>query len=70
MTLQAVFFTVCRGPFIIILILMVASTIVAEEFTTGTIKLLLIKPFSRGKILLSKYLTVILFSVLIIISLV
>ena len=47
--------------FIIILILIVASTIVAEEFTNGTIKLLLIKPYSRGKILLSKYFAIIIF---------
>lgn len=41
--------------FIIILILIVCSTIICDEFKTGTIKLLLIKPYSRGKILLSKY---------------
>ena len=43
--------------FIIILILIISSTILSEEFTKGTIKLLLIKPYSRGKILLSKYLS-------------
>ena len=43
--------------FIVILILMVASTIICEEFNKGTIKLLLIKPYSRGKILISKYCT-------------
>ncbi|SEN88119.1 ABC-2 type transport system permease protein [Amphibacillus marinus] len=42
--------------------IVVASGIVASEFSTGTIKLLLIRPISRVKILLSKYLTVILFS--------
>ena len=42
--------------FIIIIILLVAGSIVSEEFHKGTIKLLLIKPFSRSKILLSKYL--------------
>ena len=41
--------------FITILILIVCSTIICEEFQNGTIKLLLIKPYSRGKILLSKY---------------
>ena len=45
------------GLFIIILIVMIAGTIVSEEFNKGTIKLLLIKPYSRVKILLSKYLT-------------
>lgn len=43
--------------FIIIIILLVSASIVSEEFNKGTIKLLLIKPFSRSKILLSKYLT-------------
>lgn len=43
--------------FITILILIVCSTIICEEFKDGTIKLLLIKPYSRCKILLSKYLT-------------
>ena len=42
--------------FFIILILIVSSITICEEFTKGTIKLLLIKPYSRGKILLSKYL--------------
>lgn len=46
--------------FMVILVLIVAATIICEEFQTGTIKLLLIKPFSRCKILLSKYLTSIL----------
>lgn len=42
--------------FIVILILMISSTIICDEFRDGTIKLLLIKPYSRGKILLGKYL--------------
>lgn len=46
--------------FVIIIILMVSGSIVSEEFNKGTIKLLLIKPFSRSKILLSKYLVSIL----------
>lgn len=45
--------------FIIMLVLIVCSTIICDEFKDGTIKLLLIKPYSRGKILLSKYLTTI-----------
>ena len=56
--------------FIVILILIVCSTIICEEFKDGTIKLLLIKPYSRGKIILSKYLTsiiVILISILLLI---
>ena len=42
--------------FLIILILIIASNTICEEFNKGTIKLLLIKPYSRGKILISKYL--------------
>ncbi|MCM3174514.1 ABC transporter permease subunit [Paenibacillus sp. MER 99-2] len=42
----------------------IAAEAVAGEFTWGTIKLLLIRPWSRSKILLSKYLTVIGFSIL------
>ena len=41
--------------FIVILIIVIASTTICEEFIKGTIKLLLIKPYSRVKILLSKY---------------
>ncbi len=58
------------GLFIIVMIVMIAGTIVSEEFNKGTIKLLLIKPYSRKKILLSKFITVlimILFSIAIII---
>lgn len=43
--------------FLVLLILIVSSTIICEEFQKGTIKLLLIKPYSRGKILLSKFFT-------------
>ncbi|MEF2246157.1 MULTISPECIES: ABC transporter permease [unclassified Paenibacillus] len=42
----------------------IAASIVAEEFSTGTIKLLLIRPWSRSKILLSKYIAVLLFTLL------
>jgi ABC-2 type transport system permease protein len=38
-----------------------AASIVASEFSWGTIKLLMIRPISRTKILLSKYITVILY---------
>lgn len=50
--------------FIIILIFLIVSIIICEEFQTGTIKLLLIKPYSRGKILLSKYIASILITLL------
>lgn len=54
------------GLFVIVMIVMVAGTIVSEEFNKGTIKLLLVKPYSRNKILLAKFITVfimILFSI-------
>ncbi|MBB6453217.1 ABC-2 type transport system permease protein [Salirhabdus euzebyi] len=51
------------GLFVII----VAAGIVASEFNWGTIKLLLIRPISRGKILVAKYITVILFALLMLI---
>ncbi len=41
--------------------IIIAAGIVASEFGWGTIKLLLIRPIKRYKILLSKYLTVVLF---------
>lgn len=47
------------GLFIIILVIIIAGTIVSEEFNKGTIKLLLIKPYSRIKILAAKYITVV-----------
>lgn len=42
----------------------IASDSVAGEFSWGTIKLLLIRPWSRSKILLSKYISMVLFSLL------
>ncbi|MFO1443042.1 ABC transporter permease [Bacillus sp. Bva_UNVM-123] len=41
--------------------IIIAAGIVASEFNWGTIKLLLIRPIKRWRILLSKYLTVLLF---------
>ncbi|WP_335869251.1 ABC transporter permease [Bacillus sp. 2205SS5-2] len=49
--------------------IIVAAGIVASEFSWGTIKLLLIRPISRLKILLSKYITVILFGLMLLVSL-
>ncbi|MGG0738765.1 ABC transporter permease subunit [Niallia taxi] len=43
--------------------IIIAAGIVANEFTWGTVKLLLIRPISRAKILLSKYMTVLLFGI-------
>jgi len=48
------------GLFIIVIIVMIAGTIIAEEFNKGTIKLLLVKPHSRIKILFAKFITCIL----------
>lgn len=47
----------------------IAADIVAAEFAGGTIKLLLIRPASRTKILLSKYLATLGFSILLLITL-
>ena len=43
------------GIFIIVFGIIIAGTIVSNEFQKGTIKLLLTRPYSRNKILLSKY---------------
>ena len=51
------------GLFIIVIVVMIAGTIVSEEFNKGTVKLLLIKPYSRTKILLSKYITILVMTV-------
>ncbi len=45
---------------VLIGVILVASQIVAEEFNKGTIKQLLLRPYSRAKILLSKYCAVLL----------
>lgn len=41
--------------FIIIVIVVIAGTIVSEEFNKGTIKLLLVRPYKRIKILTAKF---------------
>lgn len=45
--------------FIIITIVLIAGAIVSDEFNKGTIKLLLVRPYSRAKILLAKFITII-----------
>ena len=40
---------------IVIFIFLIAGPMISQEFSKGTIKLLLVKPYSRTKILLSKY---------------
>jgi ABC-2 type transport system permease protein len=49
--------------------IIVAGGSVAGEFSSGTIKLLLIRPVSRAKILLSKYIATLLYALLLIILL-
>lgn len=41
--------------FILIAIVIIAGTIISEEFNKGTIKLLLVRPYKRLKILLAKF---------------
>lgn len=43
----------------------IASMIIASEFTGGTIKLLLIRPFTRTQILLSKYITTLIYGLMV-----
>lgn len=54
---------------ILIMVFVVAGPIMSNEYSNGTIKLLLTRPYTRTKILLSKYFTVlisIIFSILIV----
>ncbi|OIJ19189.1 hypothetical protein BKP45_13580 [Anaerobacillus alkalidiazotrophicus] len=48
------------------LCIIIAGDIVSSEFSTGTIKLILIRPASRLKILLTKYVSVLLFIVVVV----
>ena len=57
------------GILITLLTIIIAGDIIAAEFSTGTIKLLLIRPSSRIKILLSKYLAMLLFSMVLLLTL-
>ena len=67
--IQAMFGPLLTNPFLLLalaglLVIIIAAGIVANEFTWGTIKVLLIKPFYRWKILLAKYVTIVLFLLL------
>ena len=57
------------GFFIILTVVIIAGTIVSEEFNKGTIKLLLVRPYKRTKILIAKFLTCMIMLVISIISL-
>jgi len=46
--------------FLPLMIIIVASDLVSSEYTSGTVKLLLTRPVKRWKILLSKYITLLL----------
>lgn len=48
-------------PLANIFCVIIAADIVASEFTNGTIKLLLIRPWTRSKVLLSKYVSLLIF---------
>ena len=50
--------------FILIVGIVIAGSIVSDEFNRGTIKLLLVKPYSRVKILLSKFIVCMLILIL------
>lgn len=54
--------------FIIISIVMIAGTIVSEEFNKGTVKLLLIKPYKRSTILTAKFITTLIMLIIIILT--
>lgn len=53
--------------FILIFIIMIAGGIVSDEFSKGTIKMLLVRPYHRCKILLSKFIVCILMLIFIIV---
>ncbi|OBR64331.1 hypothetical protein A7K91_12510 [Paenibacillus oryzae] len=60
----AFFESMLMSGLVTIFVVIVAAASVAEEFSGGTIKLLLIRPWSRSKILLSKYIAVFLYALL------
>lgn len=55
--------------FLMIFTVVIASESVAAEFSWGTIKLLLIRPVQRWKILLSKYISALLFALFLLVML-
>ncbi|MGM0889722.1 MAG: ABC transporter permease [Bacillota bacterium] len=61
--------TVYLTSFVTLFVVIVCSSLVSSEFSDGTIKQLLIKPYKRWKILLSKYITSLLFAALLLASL-
>ncbi|PJN90466.1 ABC transporter permease [Bacillus sp. mrc49] len=63
-------YTVSLTSFVTLFVVIVCSSMVSSEFSDGTIKQLLIRPYKRWKILLSKYITSLLFAALLLVSLV
>ncbi len=66
-------FTLGFSSLLTLFIIIIASSIVSQEYAWGTIKLLMMRPINRWKILLSKYVTVlfntlVLFLVLVVLS--
>ena len=55
------------GIFLIVVVVMIAGTIVSEEFNKGTIKLLLVKPYTRNKILMAKAMTTLIMIIFVIV---
>lgn len=51
-----------------VFIIVIGAGIVATEFSTGTIKLLLIRPVKRSKILLSKYIATLVFALIMLLT--
>ena len=58
--LLTVFLESGYGLFIILTVVLISGAIVSEEFNKGTIKLLLVRPYSRIKILMAKFVVVLL----------
>jgi ABC-2 type transport system permease protein len=56
------------GLFIPLIIMVISADIVSSEHSTGTIKLLLTRPIRRWKILMSKLITLVLFTSLVVLS--
>ncbi|WP_280770797.1 ABC transporter permease [Salipaludibacillus daqingensis] len=57
-------FTALASVFVIV----ISAGIVATEFSTGTIKLLLIRPVKRSKILISKYIATLIFAIIMLLT--
>lgn len=61
--------TTLLTSFVTLFVVIVCSSLISSEFSDGTIKQLLIRPYKRWKILLSKYITSLLFAALLLASL-